>query len=104
MSSSSSSCSRLNQLIFCYFIDFNPLVIKKNLGTLLKYAIFTDGFDRTMKVKIDSNYSESHNILSSIPEGSVLEHLFLISINDLPNDRRSKIELFADDVKIPVRP
>ena len=55
-------------------------------------------FGRTMKVNIN-NYSETHNILSNILQESVLELLFLIFMNDLPNDIKSEMELFADHVK-----
>ena len=70
-----------------------------------------------MKIKIVNNYSETQNILSGILQGSVLGPLlvflggasffsfcFLIFINDLPNDIESVIKLFADDVKLPVKP
>ena len=58
-----------------------------------------------MKVKIENNYSETQNIPSGIPQGSVLRlFLFLIFINDLPIDIRSEIKLIADDVKLLVRP
>ena len=57
-----------------------------------------------MKVKSGNNYSKTENIPSSITQGSVLEPLlFLKVINDLPNDIKSEIKLFADDVKLLVR-
>ena len=54
-----------------------------------------------MKVKVGNNYSETQYILSGFAQGSVQGlSLFLIFINDL----KSEIKLFADDVKLHVRP
>ena len=61
--------------------------------------------DRRMKVKIGNNYSEKQNIRSSILQGSIQEFwLFLIFLNDLPNDIKSEIKLFVDEVKLVFRP
>ena len=58
-----------------------------------------------MKVKIGNNYSETQNIPFGVLQESVLGLLlFLISINDLPNDIKSKIRLFVDDIKLLVKP
>ena len=55
----------------------------------------------TIGVKISNNHSETQNILSGVPQDSVIESLwFLIFINDLPNHIKSEIKLFVDDVKI----
>ena len=54
-----------------------------------------------MKVKIGKNYLETENIPSDVFQGSLLGFLlFLTFINDLPNDIKSEIKLFADDVKL----
>ena len=54
-----------------------------------------------MKIKIRSNFSETQNILSVVPQGLILgPWLFLIFINDLLYDIKSEIEMFADDVKL----
>ena len=52
-------------------------------------------------VKIGDSYSELCNIISGVPQGSVLGSLlFVIFINDLPNCIRSAIPfIFADDTK-----
>ena len=55
-----------------------------------------DIFGRTMKVKIGSTYSETQYI-------PLRPLLFLIFVNDLSNDIKLEIELFAD-VKQFVRP
>ena len=58
-----------------------------------------------MKVKIKNNFSKTQNISSRVLQGLELGPLlFLIFINDLPHDIKSEIKLFADDVKILVRP
>ena len=57
--------------------------------------------DRSQKVVIEGKSSDSANISSGIPQGSVLGPiLFLIFINDLPDVILSFIKLFADDAKL----
>ena len=38
-----------------------------------------------MKIKIGNNYSKTQNISSGVPQRLILETLFLMLINDLPN-------------------
>ena len=72
----------------------------KKIVNIVKYFLT----DRTMKI-IGNNYSKTQNIFSNVPQGSLLKPLlFLIFINDLPNDIKSEIEVFADIVKQLVRP
>ena len=61
--------------------------------------------DWTMKVKIGNNYSETSYIPSSVSQGSlVIPLLFLMFMDELPNYMISEIKLFADDIKLFVRP
>ena len=54
-------------------------------------------FGRTQKVVIDGVCSDLAPVLSGVPEGSVLGPiLFLIFINELPDNINSTVRLFAD--------
>ena len=57
--------------------------------------------DRTQKVVINGVESEWENVKSGVPQGSVLGPvLFLLFINDLPEEVVSELLLYADDAKI----
>ena len=52
----------------------------------------------TQQVVLDGQASDPVPVLSGVPQGSVLgQILFFIFINDLPDNIRSYVRLFADD-------
>ena len=92
------------------FLDFSKafdkVSHKKLLIRLQRYGIHGENlswikdllFRRTQKVVMDGEESNACNVLSGVPQGSVLGPvLFLLYINDIITDVDSKINLFADD-------
>ena len=69
-------------------------------GKLLK--IFEDYlYNRKQRVIINGSYSELADINSGVPQGSVLGPLlFLVYINDLEKNIKSKVKFFADDTML----
>ena len=56
---------------------------------------------RRHRVTVDGKLSDWVNVISGIPQGSVLGHtLFVIFINDMPDVARNCLKLFADDAKL----
>jgi hypothetical protein len=56
---------------------------------------------RRMRVVVNGANSEWEEVLSGVPQGSVLGPLlFLLYVNDIPYRVKSKVKLFADDTKI----
>ena len=60
--------------------------------------------NRTQRVVLYDGVSEFHNIISGVPQGSVLDPLlFLIYINDIVDlflDNSVQIKLYADDLNV----
>ena len=56
---------------------------------------------RTFRVSVQGEFSSFKDILSGIPQGSVLGPLlFILFINDLPDCLESSVKIFADDLKL----
>ena len=75
-----------------------------NGNTLKWIKNFLQG--RTQQVIVEGHHSNSINVTSGVPQGTVLAPLlFLCYINDLPTNINSYIKLYADDVLIyrPIR-
>ena len=72
-------------------------------GILGKTANWIRNFltNRRQRVVVENGKSEWANVISGIPQGSVLGPiLFIIFINDLPDVVSSTVQIFADDTKI----
>jgi len=69
-------------------------------GKVLQWIL---GFltERKQAIVVDGVKSTTNNVLSGVPQGSVIGPLlFLIYITDLPSIVSSQVLLFADDVKL----
>lgn len=61
--------------------------------------------DRTYQVRVNGVHSAPHEVLSGVPQGSVLGPLlFLIYISDMAENIKTNISFFADDTKLHCNP
>jgi hypothetical protein len=99
--------------IDCVYTDFSKafdtVPHRRLIGKLKSYGISAEIVNwieaflvhRKQKVIVNGKSSEWENVISGVPQGSVLGPvLFVIFINDLPEEVLSTILLYADDAKI----
>lgn len=88
---------------------FDRVPIKRLVSKLQHFGIrgnllmWIENFlsDRTFRVRVGNDLSDSYNVLSGVPQGSVLGPiLFCVYLTDLKVIIKSGLSLFADDTKI----
>ena len=88
---------------------FDKVPHQRLMSKLKAYGIRGKVFDwienflssRKQRVAVHGSYSNWTDVISGVPEGSVLgPTLFIIYVNDLPGYIQSFLGLFADDTKI----
>lgn len=76
-------------------------LIKLKLSPSLILLINSYLHNRTFRVKVNKKCSNTHSIITGVPQGSVLgPKLFNIFIHNISNYYKSNLALFADDTAI----
>ena len=108
-----TDCIDAGQQIDIVYLDFKKafdsvphqrlLVKLKSYGILGNVYKWVENFltDRTQRVRVGRDMSSSTEVLSGIPQGSILGPiLFTIFINDISDFIQSYCKIFADDTKV----
>ena len=75
----------------------------KTFGISGNLLILLDSFlnNRLQRVVLNGKNSEWKEVKAGVPQGSILGPLlFLIYVNDIPDNLQSNVKLFADDVSL----
>ena len=75
--------------------------IRRHILNFVEGRINVDQHGRLLRTSVRGNYSSLKEVISGVPQGSVLEQLlFCLFINDLPDHVKNVTKLFADDLKL----
>ena len=107
------TCLNNKGLIHAIFLDFkkafDKVSHKKLCDKLATYGICGKTLEwiidflsnRTQRVLVGGKISDPVNVMSGVPQGTVLGPLlFICYVNDLPNTIKSKIRIYADDMLV----
>ena len=106
LAKSLNSKSQVDMIIMDFSKAFDVVPHNRLLNKLFRYGIhnktytWISGFlkHRVQRVVVGGEHSTWTDVVSGVPQGTVLGPLlFLVYINDLPNNINSSVRLFADD-------